>query len=158
MGQVLDMLKAGNGDRRKKEIQEVAMKNYDEFKDKWPGGSPATEGDFYELVYVTIEKINKKYGYARIKVPNRSDLQKLFEDKHVNGQNLGKEQFQEILQKVILRASLSGVGPMFIYLLGIPAGAFLLRQRAFPNFLSDDIYIMATTSATALALAHLNKI
>lgn len=69
------------------------------------------------------------------------------------GKSLTQEEFQKILEVVILDTGVSGMGAkdMFLYLFGVPLIALFLKQ--IPN----GVFIPGVTSATVFLLAKLNK-
>lgn len=76
------------------------------------------------------------------------------------GKSLTKEEFQKILQAVILDTGVSGMGAkdMLLYIFGIPISALFIKQRLIPGAIPNDIFIPGVTSATVFLLAKLNKI
>lgn len=84
-------------------------------------------------------------------------LQKYHQGK---GKALTKEEFQKILQAVILDTGVSGMGAkdMLLYIFGVPLTAVFLKQQIIPGAIRNDIFIPAVTSATVFLLAKLNKI
>lgn len=76
------------------------------------------------------------------------------------GKSLTKEDFQQILQAVIVDTGFTGVGAkdILLYLFGVPVTAVLIKQRVLPNSVPNEIFIPGITSATVFILAKLNKI
>ncbi|KAA3472124.1 transmembrane protein [Gossypium australe] len=77
----------------------------------------------------------------------------------VEGKELSKEGFQEVLQEVLIESGFSGIGAkdIFLYLFGVPVTALMIKRQANLK-IHDDIFIPAITSATVFLLAKLNKI
>ncbi|KAK1428916.1 hypothetical protein QVD17_17756 [Tagetes erecta] len=73
---------------------------------------------------------------------------------------LSKEEFQRILQDVIMDSGVTGMGikDIFLFIFGIPIVTTFIKQRAAPNAIPNDIFIPAVTSASVFLLAKLNKI
>ncbi|XP_063948910.1 uncharacterized protein LOC108220727 isoform X1 [Daucus carota subsp. sativus] len=187
MGQSLK--KQGNGEEtlKEKEIRAITEKCYDAyFADPDKDYSSA---EFFFAVSRTVEEINKMIGSTQIRVPSAAtledafnicmkerilcssvkmlkrlmegedlfDLQKYHQDK---GKALTKEEFQKILQAVILDTGVSGMGAkdMLLYIFGVPLTAVFLKQQIIPGAIRNDVFIPAVTSATVFLLAKLNKI
>ncbi|KAI8562490.1 hypothetical protein RHMOL_Rhmol03G0040400 [Rhododendron molle] len=76
------------------------------------------------------------------------------------GKTLTKEEFQKILQDVVMEAGVSGVGAkdLILYIFGVPVTALFIKQRIIPGALPNEIFIPVITSATVFVLAKLNKI
>lgn len=76
------------------------------------------------------------------------------------GKSLTKDEFQKILEAVILDTGVSGMGAkdMLLYIFGVPITALFIKQRLIPGAIPNDIFIPAVTSATVFLLAKLNKI
>lgn len=84
-------------------------------------------------------------------------IQKHHQDK---GKSLTKEEFQKILQVVILDTAVTNIiaKDMLFYLYGVPATALLIKQCLVPKLIPNAVFIPAVTSATVFLLAKLNKI
>lgn len=81
--------------------------------------------------------------------------------KHHKGKDvLSKEEFQRILQDIILDSGVTGMGikDIFLFIFGIPIVTTFIKQRAAPNAIPNDVFIPAVTSASVFLLAKLNKI
>lgn len=76
------------------------------------------------------------------------------------GKPLTREEFEKILQVVILGTGVTGIGikDLFFYLFGVPVTTLFLKQRLIPNALPNEVFIPGVTSATVFLLAKLNKI
>lgn len=76
------------------------------------------------------------------------------------GKSLTKEEFQKILQEVIVDTGFTGIGAkdILFYLFGIPVTALFMKQRVAPNAIPNEIFIPGITSATVFLLAKFNKI
>ncbi|KAK4432061.1 hypothetical protein Salat_0968200 [Sesamum alatum] len=156
MGQSLN--KFGNEEKKVKEIGPVIERCYDKYFVKTEDWSSA---DLYHAVCQTVEEINKTTGSTQFRVPQTSTLQEAYEKHHQGkGKSLTKEEFQEILQEVILGTGLTSIGAkdMLFYLFGVPVTALFLKQRLAPNLVPNEAFIPVLTSATVFLLAKLNKI
>ena len=82
--------------------------------------------------------------------------------KHHKGKDRSptKEEFEKIIQDVILDTGFTGIGAkdILFYIFGVPVTALFIKQRLFPNAISNDVFIPGVTSATVFVLAQLNKI
>lgn len=76
------------------------------------------------------------------------------------GKKLSKDEFQKILQEIIIHTGFTGFGSkdILIYLYGIPAAALFIKQRIAPKAIPNDVFIPGITSASVFLLAKLNKI
>ncbi|KAL1815074.1 hypothetical protein ACET3Z_017648 [Daucus carota] len=159
MGQSLK--KQGNGEEtlKEKEIRAITEKCYDAyFADPDKDYSSA---EFFFAVSRTVEEINKMIGSTQIRVPSAATLEDAFNKYHQDkGKALTKEEFQKILQAVILHTGVSGMGAkdMLLYIFGVPLTAVFLKQQIIPGAIRNDVFIPAVTSATVFLLAKLNKI
>ncbi|KAL8147355.1 uncharacterized protein LOC141706072 [Apium graveolens] len=159
MGQSLK--KQGNGEEtfKEKEIRAVTEKCYDaHFADP---NKDYNSVDFYYAVSQTVEEINKIIGSTQLRVPRAATLEDAYNKYHQGkGKTLTKEEFQKILQAVILDTGVSGMGAkdMLLYIFGVPLTAVFLKQQIIPGAVRNDIFIPAVTSATVFLLAKLNKI
>lgn len=72
---------------------------------------------------------------------------------------LSKEEFQGILQEVLIETGFTGIGAkdILLYLFGIPVTGLMIKKRAALK-IHDDLFIPAITSATVFLLAKLKKI
>lgn len=82
--------------------------------------------------------------------------------KHHKGKekSLSKDEFQKILQDIILDSGVTGMGikDILLFIFGIPVITTFIKQRAAPNAVPNDVFIPAVTSASVFLLAKLNKI
>ncbi|XP_021297397.1 uncharacterized protein LOC110426497 [Herrania umbratica] len=151
MGQNISAGKKG------KEIDSVIEKCYQTyFKDKkdW------TSAKFYGAVCETVEEINKKLGSTQLSVPKTTTLELAYERyKEAAKGELSKEEFQGILQEVLIETGFTGIGAkdILFYLFGIPVTGLMIKKRAALK-IHDDLFIPAITSATVFLLAKLKKI
>ncbi|XP_027068873.1 uncharacterized protein [Coffea arabica] len=156
MGQVLK--KFGGDEKKDKDMVPVIQECYDKFSVDTENWSRA---DFYHAVCLTVEEINKKLGSTQFRVPKASTLQQAYEKHHQGkGKALTKEEFQKILQDVILDTGVTGIGAKdtLFYMLGVPVTALFFKQRLIPTAIPNEIFIPGVTSATVFLLAKLNKI
>ncbi|XP_030518782.1 uncharacterized protein LOC115732273 [Rhodamnia argentea] len=156
MGNVL----AGDGEKKAKEFEPIMERCYENhFKQNEL--EDMSLADLYRLVCETVEEINKKLGNTQLRVPKVSTLRHAYETHHQGkGKSLTKEEFQRILQEVIVDTGFTGVGAkdILFYLFGVPATALFIKQRVAPRAIRDDIFIPGITSATVFLLAKFNKI
>ncbi|CAF1800849.1 BnaC04g01700D [Brassica napus] len=89
-------------------------------------------------------------------VPSVDNLQEAYE-----GKKIPKEEFQKLLQDVLIGAGFTGVGGIkefLLFIFGVPAFAVFLKNRIGPTFIPNDLFTPAVTSATVFLLAKLKKI
>ncbi|KAL0428468.1 UNVERIFIED_CONTAM: hypothetical protein Slati_3021600 [Sesamum latifolium] len=156
MGQSLN--KFGNEEKKVKKIGPVIDRCYDTYFVKTEDWSSA---DLYHAVCQTVEEINKAIGSTQFRVPQTSTLQEAYNKHHKGkGKSLKKEEFQAILQEVILDTGLTSIASkdMLFYLFGVPATALFFKQRLAPNLVPNEAFIPIVTSATVFLLAKLSKI
>ncbi|VVB02919.1 unnamed protein product [Arabis nemorensis] len=119
-------------------------------------------GDFYRIVAEAVEEINRRLGGTQIKVPSVDKLQEAYERHNLgDGKKISKEEFQKLLQEVLIGAGFTGVGGVkefLLFIFGVPAFAVFLKNRIAPASIPNDLFIPAVTSATVFVLAKLNKI
>lgn len=80
---------------------------------------------------------------------------------HKNSNNtLKKEEFEKILQEVIVGTGLTGVGAKdtLIYIFGVPLTALFIKQSLMPHSIPNEYFLPGITSATVCILAKLHKI
>ncbi|KAH7853777.1 hypothetical protein Vadar_006426 [Vaccinium darrowii] len=158
MGQSLQKFAPGNEENKVKEIGPIIESCYDAH---FYGNKVQTPADFFQAVSDTIGEINKKLGSTQFQVPKPESLLAVYEKHHQGkGSSLTKEEFQTILQEVVLKAGISGVGAkdLILYIFGVPVTALAIKQRIFPRAVPNEIFIPVVTSATVFVLAMLNKI
>ncbi|CAN6719021.1 unnamed protein product [Malus baccata var. baccata] len=125
------------------------------------GTKEPTTTEFYRAICEAVEEINKQLGSTQFCVPEESKLKKAYEEHHQGkGSSLKREEFQKILQEIIVGTGFTGVGAKdtLIYMFGVPLTAFLIKQRIMPRAIPNAFFIPAITSATAFVLAKLNKV
>ncbi|KAL3534621.1 hypothetical protein ACH5RR_003082 [Cinchona calisaya] len=156
MGQALK--KFGGDEKKEKEIDPVIVECYNKF---FVNTKDLGMADFYHAVCMTVEEINKKLGSTQFKVPQTLALQRAYEKHHQGkGKGLTKEEFQKILQDVILDTGVMGIGAKdtLFYMLGVPVTALFFKQRLIPKAIPNEIFIPGVTSGTVFLLAKFNKI
>ncbi|KAK4799985.1 hypothetical protein SAY86_025350 [Trapa natans] len=160
MGQSINKLAPGNGERKTNEFGPLAGACYDRYIAE--GKQPDMDlADFCRMVCETVEEINKKLGNTQFRVPKVSTLHQAYLEHHQGkGKNLSKEDFQKILQAVIADTGFTGVGAkdILFYIFGVPVTALFIKQMVLPNAVRNEIFIPGVTSATVLFLAKLNRI
>ncbi|PKI31964.1 uncharacterized protein LOC116195572 [Punica granatum] len=160
MGQSINKLASGSGERKAKEFAPILEAYYDGYIAN-RGEEDLNLGDFYRIICETVEEINKKLGNTQFRVPKVSTLRQAYETHHQGrGKSLTKEEFQQILQEVIVDTGFTGVGAkdILLYIFGVPVLSLLIKQRVLPRAVSNEIFIPAITSATVFVLARFNKI
>ncbi|XP_022747549.1 uncharacterized protein LOC111297177 [Durio zibethinus] len=148
---------SASGNKKSKEIDSVIEKCYKTYFKEEKEWSSAK---FYGAVCETVEQINKKLGTMQLSVPKTTTLELAYgRYKEAAERELSKEEFQEILQEVLIETGFTGIGAkdILFYLLGIPLTATIIKRHAAPK-IHDDLFIPAITSATVFLLAKLNKI
>ncbi|KAL7134236.1 hypothetical protein ABFS83_11G013000 [Erythranthe nasuta] len=156
MGQSLN--KFGNEEKKGMEIGPVIEECYDRY---FINTTDWNSADFCHAVCQTVEDINKTLGSTQFRVPKTSTLEHAYKKHHQGkGKSLTKEEFQKILQQVILDTGVTNVGAkdMLFYLYGVPATALFIKQRLVPNLIPNEAFIPLVTSATVFLLAKFNKI
>ncbi|KAL2534961.1 hypothetical protein Adt_08312 [Abeliophyllum distichum] len=156
MGQSLK--KMGNEDNKNIEIGPVIEECYEKYfqYQKWE-----SLPEFYHAVCQAVEEINKKFGSTQFRVPKITTLEHAFNKHHQDkGKSLTKEEFQKILQEIIMDTGVTGIGAkdMLFYMFGVPSTALLIKQKLIPKVIPNEIFIPVVTSATVFLLAKLNKI
>ncbi|KDP29266.1 hypothetical protein JCGZ_16655 [Jatropha curcas] len=160
MGQSLMKLAPGSEQNKEKEIgptiEECYNKYFSDTTKEW------TLADFYHAICQTVEEINKKLNSTQFRIPDVEKLTEVYE-KHYKGKGrdqVTKEEFQKILQEIIIHSGFTGFGSkdILLFLFGIPAAALFIKQRVAPKAVPNDVFIPGVTSATVYLLAKLNKI
>ncbi|XVF40908.1 hypothetical protein PTKIN_Ptkin01aG0154600 [Pterospermum kingtungense] len=124
------------------------------------GQNASASAKFYRAVCETIEEINKKLGITQLSVPKPTTLELAYgRYKEAAEGELSKEEFQDILQEVLIETGFTGIGgkDILFYLFGVPVTGLMIKKRAALK-IPDDLFIPAITSATVFLLAKLNKI
>nr|XP_043609870.1 uncharacterized protein LOC122581685 [Erigeron canadensis] len=146
------------GKEEKKDISSVIGRCYDKYfadtKKRW------NSAEFYHAVSETVEEMNKMLGSTQFHVPKSPALEQAYNKHHKGKGSLSKEDFQKILQDIILDSGVTGMGikDIFLFIFGIPIVTTFIKQRAAPNVVPNDVFIPAVTSASVFLLAKLNKI
>ncbi|KAK9671208.1 hypothetical protein RND81_12G013600 [Saponaria officinalis] len=159
MGQSLQKLSPGSEPKQVRMMGEIANKYYEEHfsnvtKD-W------TTTDFYVAVCEVVEEINRSVGNTQFRVPKAETLQLAFDKHHKGkGKSLTKEEFQRILEDVIMETGFTGLGAkdIILYIFGVPVTTLFLKKGVLPTAIPDALFIPAVTSATVFFLAKFNKI
>ncbi|OAY40225.1 uncharacterized protein LOC110623684 [Manihot esculenta] len=159
MGQTLMKLAPGSEENKEKEIGSKIEECYDKyFADNTKDLNLA---DFYQAVCQTVEDINKKLNSTQFRMPDAEKLKEVYQTHFKDeGKKLSKDEFQKILQEIIIHTGFTGFGSkdILIYLYGIPAAALFIKQRIAPKAIPNDVFIPGITSASVFLLAKLNKI
>ncbi|KAJ9543993.1 hypothetical protein OSB04_023700 [Centaurea solstitialis] len=120
-----------------------------------------SSAEFYHAICETVEEMNKMLGCTQFRVPKTSTLEVAYHNHHPGREkSLSKEEFQKILQDIILDSGVTGKGikDIFLFIFGIPIVTTFIKQRAAPNAVPNDIFIPAVTSGSVFLLAKLNKL
>ncbi|CAN0901370.1 hypothetical protein LINGRAHAP2_LOCUS21383, partial [Linum grandiflorum] len=112
------------------------------------------------LIICFCREINKKLNSTQFRIPDADKLKKVYNRDERKKKTLSKEEFQKVLEEIIMGAGFTGFGSknIFLYIFGVPAAAMFIKQRIAPTIVPNDIFIPGITSATVLILAKLNKI
>ncbi|XP_038992575.1 uncharacterized protein LOC120191416 [Hibiscus syriacus] len=148
---------SSSGSTKRKDFDSVIEKCY---KTYFKEEKDWTLAKFYRAVCETVEEINKKLGSTQLSIPKTTTLELAYvRYKDAAEGELSKDEFQEILQEVLIESGFSGIGAkdILMYLFGVPITALMLKRQANLK-IHDDIFIPAVTSATVFLLAKLNKI
>ncbi|XP_073285010.1 uncharacterized protein [Primulina huaijiensis] len=148
----------GNEDAKNKEIEGVIEQCYDKYFVNTENWSSA---DFYHAVCQTVEEINKKIGSTQFRVPTISTIDHAYKKHHQGkGKLLKREEFQKILEEVILDTGVTNIGAkdLLFYIFGVPATTLFFKQRLIPKLIPNEVFIPFVTSATVFLLAKFNKI
>ncbi|CAN0901373.1 hypothetical protein LINGRAHAP2_LOCUS21383, partial [Linum grandiflorum] len=147
---------AGSEHNKDKDIGAVIEHCYDKYF-----ADELSSADFYSAVCLTVEEINKKLNSTQFRIPDADKLKKVYKvNNERKKKTLSKEEFQKVLEEIIMGAGFTGFGSknIFLYIFGVPAAAMFIKQRIAPTIVPNDIFIPGITSATVLILAKLNKI
>ncbi|KAK3009929.1 hypothetical protein RJ639_011036 [Escallonia herrerae] len=159
MGQTLKKLgPAGSEEKKDRDIGPIIEKCYETYFAK--ADQEWTSAEFFHAICQTVEEINKKIGSTQFRVPSTATLQQAFDINHKGKGKLKKEEFQKILQDVILETGVTGLGvkDIILYLFGVPVTALFIKQQIFPKAIPNEVFIPGVTSATVFGLAKFNKI
>ncbi|CAN0901369.1 hypothetical protein LINGRAHAP2_LOCUS21383, partial [Linum grandiflorum] len=114
------------------------------------------------LIICFCREINKKLNSTQFRIPDADKLKKVYKvnTKISLSNRLHSQEFQKVLEEIIMGAGFTGFGSknIFLYIFGVPAAAMFIKQRIAPTIVPNDIFIPGITSATVLILAKLNKI
>ncbi|CAF2123610.1 hypothetical protein BRARA_C02108 [Brassica rapa] len=161
MGQALNTAK-GNGELNGKDLETMAENCYRKRLEEQDDDQEWSFGDFYRIVDEAVEEINRRLGGTQLKVPSVDKLQEAYERHNLGeGKKISKDEFQKLLQEVLIGAGFTGVGGVkefLLFIFGVPALTVFLKNRIAPTSFPNDLLIPAVTSATVFLLAKLNKI
>ncbi|CAI0406091.1 unnamed protein product, partial [Linum tenue] len=155
---------AGSEHNKDKDIAAAIEECYDKyFTDT---NQELGSADFYAAVCKTVEEINKKLNSTQFRVPDKEKLKQVYnahykdDSKNKKKKALSREEFQKVLEEIIIGAGFTGFGSknIFLYIFGVPAAALFIKQRIAPTAVPNDVFIPGITSATVFLLAKLNKI
>ncbi|KAF9679537.1 hypothetical protein SADUNF_Sadunf06G0025200 [Salix dunnii] len=115
---------------------------------------------FFRAVCEIVEKINTSLNSTQLRLPEAEKLKEIY-TKHTpdKGQQLKKEDFQKILQEVIIHSGFTGFGSQdtILFIFGIPLVTYFIKQRVAPKSIPNEVFIPGVTSASVYLLAKLNK-
>ncbi|XP_019187853.1 PREDICTED: uncharacterized protein LOC109182204 [Ipomoea nil] len=158
MGQSLKKMGNDDDDMKGRDIQPIIEDCYDKYfvnTENW------TCADFCHAICQTVEEINTSVRSTQIRVPKTETLDRAFHNHHKGkGKKLSREEFQKILQEIIMDTGVTGIGAkdILFFLFGVPVTTLFFKQRLFPTAVPNEVFIPAVTSATVFLLAKLNKI
>ncbi|KAL9232647.1 hypothetical protein vseg_007731 [Gypsophila vaccaria] len=160
MGQSLQKLSPGSEPKQVRMMGDIASKYHEEHfekvtKDDW------TTTDFYIAVCEVVEEINRTVGNTQFRVPKTETLKQAFDKHHKGrGKSLTKEEFQKILEDVIMETGFTGLGAkdIILYIFGVPVTTLFVKKGVLPKAIPDALFIPLVTSATVFFLAKFNKI
>ncbi|KAG2290625.1 hypothetical protein Bca52824_050229 [Brassica carinata] len=150
MGRALNMAKGNevNAEDLEAMSENCNRKRLEEQND---GAQEWSFGDFYRIVAEAYQ----------LKVPSVDNLQEAYERLNLwEGKKIPKEEFQKLLQDVLIGAGFTGVGGIkefLLFIFGVPAFAVFLKNRIGPTFIPNDLFTPAVTSATVFLLAKLKR-
>nr|GLL36670.1 probable receptor-like protein kinase At5g24010 [Ipomoea trifida] len=145
-------------DMKGRDIQPIIEDCYDKYfvnTENW------TCADFCHAICQTVEEINTSVRSTQIRVPRTETLDRAFNNHHKGkGKKLKREEFQKILQEIIMDTGVTGIGAkdILLFLFGVPVTTLFFKQRLFPTAVPNEVFIPAVTSATVYLLAKLNKL
>ncbi|XP_031103063.1 uncharacterized protein LOC116006717 isoform X1 [Ipomoea triloba] len=158
MGQSLNKMGNDDDDMKGRDIQPIIEDCYDKYfvnTENW------TCADFCHAICQTVEEINTNVRSTQIRVPRTETLDRAFNNHHKGkGKKLKREEFQKILQEIIMDTGVTGIGAkdILLFLFGVPVTTLFFKQRLFPTAVPNEVFIPAVTSATVYLLAKLNKL
>nr|GMD48109.1 probable receptor-like protein kinase At5g24010 [Ipomoea batatas] len=116
---------------------------------------------FSQLRINDAREINTSVRSTQIRVPRTETLDRAFNNHHKGkGKKLKREEFQKILQEIIMDTGVTGIGAkdILLFLFGVPVTTLFFKQILFPTAVPNEVFIPAVTSATVYLLAKLNKL
>ncbi|XP_059291119.1 uncharacterized protein LOC132044635 [Lycium ferocissimum] len=150
--------KFANGEQRDNNIGPVIEECYERhFKNSEKGSLEM----FCRAVCLTVEAVNEKLGSTQFRLPEIKKLERLYKDYEIcGGKSLTKEEYQKMLQEIIVDTKVTGSGAkdILLYLFGVPVTALLIKQSVIPQAVRNEIFIPVVTSATVFLLAKLHQI
>ncbi|GMY19386.1 hypothetical protein FCV25MIE_14625 [Fagus crenata] len=155
MGNSLKQFASGSDEKKPKEIISIT----EEYYDTHIAGNSKSFAEFFQAVCKTIEEINKNLGNTQFRVPNVTKLREAYE--RYCSKDRTREEFQKILQELIMESGITGFGgakDTLLYVFGVPVTALFIKQRVMPSVIPNEIFIPGITSITVFVLAKLNKI
>ncbi|KAJ6408373.1 hypothetical protein OIU84_011646 [Salix udensis] len=119
-----------------------------------------TTSYFTRAVCEIVEQINTSLNSTQLRLPEVEKLEGIYEKHFLNkGQQLEKEEFQKILQEIIIHSGFTGFGSKdtILFIFGIPLITYFIKQRVAPKSIPNEVFIPGVTSASVYLLAKLNK-
>ncbi|KAL0861978.1 hypothetical protein Bca101_041096 [Brassica carinata] len=124
MGRALNMAKGNevNAEDLEAMSENCNRKRLEEQND---GAQEWSFGDFYRIVAEAVEEINRKFGGTQLKVPS------VMRHNFGGGKKIPKEEFQKLLQEVLIGAGITGVRvkEFLFFIFGVPAFSVFLKNR-----------------------------
>ncbi|KAJ4845669.1 hypothetical protein Tsubulata_003556 [Turnera subulata] len=148
----------GSSENKEKEIGPTIEECYDKY---FGEAKEWNLVDFHRAVCLTVEEINMKLNSTQFRIPITEKLDEVY-NMHYHGKAkpLKREDFQKILQELIMWSGFTGFGSKdaLLFIFGIPLAALFIKQKVAPKSIPNDVFIPGVTSATVYLLAQLNKI
>ncbi|KAJ6332165.1 hypothetical protein OIU76_010537 [Salix suchowensis] len=165
MGQSLKKLAPGSDENKEREIGQIIEDSYEKYFGEEAINKSSREvttsaSYFTRAVCEIVEQINTSLNSTQLRLPEVETLKKIYKDHSLDkGQELGKEEFQKILQEIIIHSGFTGFGSKdtILFIFGIPLITFFIKQRVAPKSIPNEVFIPGVTSASVYLLAKLNK-
>ncbi|KAI5583682.1 hypothetical protein BDE02_06G031400 [Populus trichocarpa] len=116
---------------------------------------------FIRAVCEIVQEINISLKSTQLRLPDAENLREIYIKHSLDkGKHLEKDDFQKIIQEVIIHSGFTGFGSKdtFLFIFGIPLITYFIKQRVAPKSIPNEVFIPGVTSASVYLLAKLNKI
>ncbi|XP_011027232.1 PREDICTED: uncharacterized protein LOC105127579 isoform X2 [Populus euphratica] len=167
MGQSLKKLAPGSEENKEREIGHIIESNYEKYFGEEAFKKLAAQEKiisapyFFRAVCEIVQEINRSLKSTQILLPDDETLREIYRDNFQGqGKRLGKDDFQKIIQQIIIKSGFTGSGSKdtFLFIFGIPLITYFIKQRVAPKSIPNEVFIPGVTSASVYLLAKLNKI